>query len=74
MDIIRRELDDVTYAWNCHRIRSQKHGDIVPGIPDLLYNVPEMLGIVSYLCYKKRIFQTFKSIDVRNVVEISIYM
>nr|XP_022289874.1 uncharacterized protein LOC111101612 isoform X6 [Crassostrea virginica] len=44
MDIIRRELDDVTYAWNCHRIRSQKHGDIVPGIPDLLYNVPEMLG------------------------------
>ena len=53
MDIIRRELDDVTYAWNCHRIRSQKHGDIVPGIPDLLYNVPEMLGIVIKKEYSK---------------------
>ncbi|XP_061170613.1 uncharacterized protein LOC133179995 [Saccostrea echinata] len=44
MQIIREELEEVKFAWNNHRIRKQKSGDIVPGIPELLYHVPEMLG------------------------------
>lgn len=44
MRIIREELEEVKFAWNHHRIRKQKSGDIVPGIPELLYNVPEILG------------------------------
>ncbi|XP_061167357.1 uncharacterized protein LOC133176218 [Saccostrea echinata] len=45
MEIIRTELEEVKFAWNNHRIRNQKLGDTVPGIPELLYHVPEMLGI-----------------------------
>lgn len=49
MDIIRSELEDVKHAWNVHRIRKQKVGDIVSGIPDLLFNVPALLGeLFSY--------------------------
>ncbi|XP_061191700.1 uncharacterized protein LOC133199914 [Saccostrea echinata] len=44
MQIIRKELEEVKLAWNYHRIRKQKTGDVVPGIPELLYHVPEMLG------------------------------
>ena len=44
MNIIRTELEEVKCAWNVHRIRQQNTGDVIPGIPDLLYHVPEMLG------------------------------
>nr|XP_022287022.1 uncharacterized protein LOC111099849 isoform X1 [Crassostrea virginica]XP_022287023.1 uncharacterized protein LOC111099849 isoform X1 [Crassostrea virginica]XP_022287024.1 uncharacterized protein LOC111099849 isoform X1 [Crassostrea virginica]XP_022287436.1 uncharacterized protein LOC111100117 isoform X1 [Crassostrea virginica]XP_022287437.1 uncharacterized protein LOC111100117 isoform X1 [Crassostrea virginica]XP_022287438.1 uncharacterized protein LOC111100117 isoform X1 [Crassostrea virg len=43
MNIIRTELEEVKCAWNVHRIRQQNTGDVIPGIPDLLYHVPEML-------------------------------
>lgn len=49
MQIIREELEEVKFAWNNHSIRKQKSGDIVPGIPELLYHVPEMLG--QFTCF-----------------------
>ncbi|MES9880798.1 MAG: hypothetical protein ABW185_07950 [Sedimenticola sp.] len=44
MQLFRDELKEVHQAWNHHRIRKQSQGDVVSGIPDLLYNNPELLG------------------------------
>lgn len=52
MQIIREELEEVKFAWNNHRIRKHKSGDIVPGIPELLYHVPEMLGQFTLQSYQ----------------------
>lgn len=61
MRIIREELEEVKFAWNHHRIRKQKSGDIVPGIPELLYNVPEILG--QFTCIDSGI--TYTEIKLR---------
>ncbi|XP_076095470.1 uncharacterized protein LOC143066425 [Mytilus galloprovincialis] len=43
LSLIRTELEEVKHSWNHHRIRRQTLGDVVTGIPDLLYHNPELL-------------------------------
>ena len=42
-EFLQKELDDVAYQWNTHYIRRSRH-DTVPGIPDVLFYLPEMSG------------------------------
>lgn len=41
--ILQNDLDKVKDHWNSHYIRRSRH-DTVPGVPDILYFVPEQSG------------------------------
>lgn len=41
--VLQEDLDEVRLHWNTHRIRYSRHGT-VPGVPDVLYHVPEQSG------------------------------
>ena len=49
MHLIQMELEDVTHLWNTHRIRSNEHS--TSGIPDEMYLLPHMHGLLSNLLY-----------------------
>ena len=38
--VLQKDLDNVRLHWNTHRIRPSRYGT-VPGIPDVLYHLPE---------------------------------
>ena len=42
-DVLQRDLDKARQHWNSHRIR-RSHETTVPGIPDILYFIPEQSG------------------------------
>lgn len=42
--LIQEDLDHVKQHWNTHRIRPSRHGT-VPGIPDVLYFLPQQQGV-----------------------------
>ena len=44
MPLIRTQLSEVVDIWNSHNIRKQNVGDVVSGIPDVLFDNPEILG------------------------------
>lgn len=46
--LIQNELDKVMDQWNSHYIRRSRH-DTVPGVPDILYYLPENSGAVDCL-------------------------
>ena len=46
--LIQNELDKVVGHWNSHYIRQSRH-DTVPGVPDILYYLPENSGAVHSL-------------------------
>lgn len=46
--LIQNELDNVKDQWNSHYIRRSRH-DTVPGVPDLLYYLPENTGAIDCL-------------------------
>ena len=46
--LIQNELDDIQDQWNSHYIRRSRH-DTVPGVPDILYYLPESSGGVDCL-------------------------
>ena len=46
--VIQKELDNVRDHWNSHYIRRSRH-DTVPGVPDILYYLPESTGAVDCL-------------------------
>ena len=46
--VIQNELDKVRDHWNSHCIRRSRH-DIVAGVPDILYYLPENSGAVDCL-------------------------
>lgn len=46
--VIQNELDEVRDHWNSHYIRKSRH-DTVPGVPDILYYLPENNGAVDCL-------------------------
>jgi hypothetical protein len=41
--VLHEDLDKIRLHWNTHRIRSSRYGT-VPGIPDVLYHLPERSG------------------------------
>ena len=41
LPLVQMELQKLRKRWNCHRIRRQKRGDIISGIPHMLYFHPE---------------------------------
>ena len=42
-DVLQRDLDKAREHWNSHRIR-KSHETTVPGIPDILYFIPQQSG------------------------------
>ena len=47
LHIIQRELDQTVAAWNSHCIRKSRY-DTVAGIPNELYNVPEINDVEDH--------------------------
>ena len=51
MNLVQEDLDRVKREWNSHGIRRSRNDSVPHGIPDILYGVPEMRGIVFiYTC------------------------
>ena len=48
-EFVQKELNDVRHQWNTHYIR-RSGPDTIPGIPDVLFFVPELSG-----CENKKI-------------------
>lgn len=46
--IIQKDLDPAAECWNSHRIRPSGR-DTIPGIPVLLYSLPEIIGAKNML-------------------------
>ena len=46
--VIQNELDKVKEQWNSHYIRKSHH-DTIPGVPDILYYLPENSGAIDCL-------------------------
>ena len=46
--LIQSELDRVKCQWNSHYIRQSRH-ETIPGVPDILYYLPENTGGVDCL-------------------------
>lgn len=44
MPVIRSELNSVLLSWNRHRVRQMKHAGCPSGVPDALFNDPEIVG------------------------------
>lgn len=44
LPVIQKDLAELTVLWNSHNIRKQNQGDILSGIPDVLYHYPEVYG------------------------------
>jgi len=47
-EVIQADLDKVKDHWNSHYIRKSRH-DTVPGIPEVLYYLPEYSGTTDCL-------------------------
>ena len=47
MEVLQVELDEIKESWNTHLMQS-RHGGIY-GIPDELYNIPDLHGICTTL-------------------------
>lgn len=50
LPLIKRELKEIKEMWNNHSIRRQKLGDTIPGIPDVLFHNPEIVGMNIFTC------------------------
>ena len=46
MDVLQQELDEVRDMWNTHLIVHRRNENQVYGIPDELYHIPEVQGII----------------------------
>lgn len=44
--LLREALDNFRERWNSHRIRPNKKAGCPCGVPDDLYNLPQLNGIV----------------------------
>ncbi|XP_061195084.1 uncharacterized protein LOC133203282 [Saccostrea echinata] len=49
LPLIKRDLKDIMDQWNTHSIRRQKLGDTLHGIPEVLFQNPEVVGASNYL-------------------------
>lgn len=44
--VIQKELDQFVHDWNSHRIRHTNMAEVPHGIPDVLYTVPSLKGVI----------------------------
>ena len=44
---LQHELDEIKSLRNCHRIRHIRNSDSPGGLPDVLYFIPEGLGVTD---------------------------
>ena len=44
MGVIRKELTQVKETWDCHRVRQMKHQGCPSGVPNVIYDFPDMYG------------------------------
>lgn len=42
--MLKKDIKEIMDLWNNHSIRRQKLGDTIPGIPEILYQNPEIVG------------------------------
>lgn len=42
--LIQKQLEDLVYEWNHHRIRNSRNSETPGGIPEVLYFLPEQSG------------------------------
>ena len=47
--LLQKELNHVAQQWNLHKIRPSLNQEFPPGQPDVLYFLPELNGVNSYL-------------------------
>lgn len=47
--VLRKELNGMKEHWNSHRVRRMKHIQGPTGIPNMIYNSPELFGSQNYL-------------------------
>ena len=50
MRIIQAELTKLVTEWNHHVIRHSRYAECPGGIPEVLYHLPEMSGIIKLIC------------------------
>ena len=48
--LLKRSLDDFKVRWNSHRIRPNKVAGCPDGVPEDLYNLPQLNGMISIDC------------------------
>ena len=64
--LLQKDLDEVVYEWNTHFIRKSRH-DVVPGVPDVLFYLPEHIG---YRDSKQEIdIQALNDLSAQNNIE-----
>ena len=51
--LIQQELDKFIVNWNHHRIRHSRMAEIPAGVPNVLYQFPELKGLYIVLGLKK---------------------
>ena len=59
--VLQEDLDKVKHHWNSHRIRPSRNGT-VPGIPDVLYFLPENFG-----CCDCKVMISGEKLDELNI-------
>ncbi len=51
MPVMRADVIRIKDEWNSHRIREQKANYLPSGIPDIMYNTPELYNTTSFGTY-----------------------
>ena len=54
--LLQLQLDNFVSEWNSHRIRKSNMAEVPPGIPDVLFNFPELHGKKLYQKSKFKCF------------------
>ncbi|XP_056018330.1 uncharacterized protein LOC130054058 [Ostrea edulis] len=49
LPMLKKDIKEIMDLWNNHSIRRQKLGDTIPGIPEILYQNPEIVGSSQYV-------------------------
>ena len=47
--LIKKALDDFKERWNCHAIRPNRLAGCPSGVPDDLYSLPQLTGIMTWV-------------------------
>ncbi|XP_014675079.1 PREDICTED: uncharacterized protein LOC106815162 [Priapulus caudatus] len=72
--LIQDDLDHVKLHWNTHRIRPSRHGT-VPGIPDVLYFLPQQQGVNDCKVHVKKchMLEMENNLEASSETELSTY-
>ena len=51
MNLLQKELDDVSHLWNTHLICHSRSSMQITGVPNELYYIPQLRGKLFYIVY-----------------------